>query len=183
MSTNHYKANKRTYYVNLRSDDANITQTPAGNNHKFEWRIRNIDISRQAKVCVTSVHFQEVTVNAGGQQVIGPVNVGMPIVFRCPQVQNLNVYDSANGMSSIIHISNSLHMPVIENWYPLNQGTLDKIELYLSNVIIDNNNGIPGNIHFYIQLKIEDFDTELIDSKLMPTYTRDSLSFHYPLNV
>lgn len=178
----HYKSNKRTYYLNLRSVDAIIDKTSSGNNHKFEWRIKNIDVSRQARMCVTSVFLQN-AIDIEGETVISPVTEGMPIIFRCPQVQNLNVFDSANGIGTIFHISNSLHMPVIENWYPLNQNSLDKIEIYVSNVILDNNNGISNTINFYIQLKIEDYDTEEVSPNLMPTYTRDSISFQYPLNV
>jgi hypothetical protein len=173
----HYKLNKKTYYLNLRSNDAQITPSVnGGNNLKFEWNInKNIGVSRQARMCLTSFFFQD----AGG----GGGILELPVVIRCPQVQGINSFDSANGQSTIIHVSNMLHSPSIENWYPLNNQSLDRIELYMSNVVDAINHGIPDTMEFYVQLKIEDYDTEEVDPILMPTYTRDNLTFQYPLNV
>ena len=172
--SNHYKANKKTYYLNLRSNDAIITQTPAGNNLKFEWNgIKNINISRQSRICLTSIYFEEA----------GNANPNFPIVIRSHQVNNATSYDSANGTGTIIHISNMLNTPTIENCFQLSDQYLNRIELYLSNSVANINNGISPNMIFYIQLKIEDFDIEQVDPKLMPTYTRDSLAFHYGLNL
>ena len=172
--SNRYKANKRTYYLNLRSNDAIITQTAAGNNLKFEWNgIKNINISRQARICVTSIYFEEP----------GNANPNFPIVIRSHQVNNSTSYDSGNGAATIIHISNMLHIPTIENWFQLNDQYLTRIELYLSNSVANINNGISANMIFYVQLKIEDYDIEQVDPKLMPGYTKESLAFHYGLNV
>lgn len=171
-----YRSNKRTYYLNLRSNDALITQIGAGNvpnNYKFEWNIKGINVSRQARMCLTALYFQDAIIE----------NPALPIVIRCNQAQNTNSYDSANGPSTIIYIGNMLHLPVIENWHPINGQHLDRIELLLSNSVNDINNGITNSIQFYIQLKIEDFDTEEVDPKLMPKYTSDSLSYRAPFNV
>lgn len=170
----HYKANKRTYYLNLRSFDALATPKPDDIQKviKYEWNVKDLNLSSQARICVSSMYFQNTDPNDD-----------LPIVIRCPQVQNLNVFDSANGISTIICISNMLHTPTIENWFPLNSQNLNRIELYMSDSIINTNAGVSITFDFYIQFKIEDYSTEEIDSKLMPTYTRDSLSYVYPLNV
>lgn len=176
MDSKHYKTNKKTYYLNLRSNDALITQTPPGavpNNYKFEWTIKNINLSRQARMCLTAMFFQDIVVE----------NPALPIVIRCNQVQNANSYDTANGVSTIIHISNMLHTPVIENWYPISDQHLDRIELFLSNSIDYTTNGVRNTVQFYIQLKIEDFDTEEVNPRLMPSYTNDSLSYRVPMNL
>ena len=34
-----------------------------------------------------------------------------------------------------------------------------------------------------IQLKIEDYDTEEVNPRLMPSYTNDSLSYRVPMNL
>lgn len=174
----HYRSNKKTYYINLRSNDANvITTTPPGNvpnNVRFQWTIKNINLSRQARMCLTSMHFEDSGVNPD------PI---LPVTIRCPQVQNTNVFDSGNGPASLIYIGNMLHLPVIENWYPISGQSLDRIELIFSNNITNLNSGIATTLQFYIQLKIEDYDTEEVNPSLMPTYTPDSLSFHYGLNV
>jgi hypothetical protein len=174
MDTKHYKTNKRTYYLNLRSNDALIT--PAGvvpNNHKFEWGIKNINVSKQARLCLTSMYFQDA---------MNP-DPALPVVVRCNQAQTTNCFDSANGVSTIIFISNMLHLPVIENWYPISGQNLDRIELYLSNSINDTNNGIANSINFYVQIKIEDYDVEEVNPRLMPSYTSDSLSYRVPMNL
>jgi hypothetical protein len=177
MDTKHYKTNKKTYYLNLRSNDALITQTPPGgvpNNYKFEWPIKNISLSRQAQLCLTSMYFQ----NGGTNP-----DATLPVVIRCNQVQNQNTYDSANCMPTIIHISNMLHTPVIENWHPISDQHLDRIELFLSNSIDVPLNGIQNTLAFYIQLKIEDYDTEEVNPRLMPSYTNDSLSYRVPMSL
>jgi hypothetical protein len=173
MDTKHYKTNKKTYYLNLRSNDALITQSPPGgvpNNFRFEWSIKNINVSKQARMCLT---FQD-AMNA---------DPAIPVVVRCNQAQNTNCYDSANGPSTIIYIANMLHLPVINNWYPINGEHLDRIELFLSNAIIATNNGIANSINFYVQIKIEDYDVEEVNPRLMPSYTSDSLSYRVPMNL
>ena len=169
-----YYRNKQTYYINLRSNDAIVTETDEGNNYKFEWLIKNINLSPQARMCVTSVAYQDPEMET-------PPDI--PLVIRSNQVKNHNVFDSANCVGTIIYISNMLHIPTIQNWFPLNNQCLERIELYFTNSIHFTNNGIANDLTFYIQLKIEDYETEPVDAKLMPTYTRDSLAFHYGLNV
>ncbi len=44
-------------------------------------------------------------------------------------------------------------------------------------------NGIQNTLAFYIQLKIEDYDTEEVNPRLMPSYTNDSLSYRVPMNL
>ena len=164
-----YYSLKKEYYINLRSDDANIIQTPAGSNYKFIWRINNINVSRNAKMCLHKL------VNAfGGAE---------PYIIRCPQVKNSGIHDSA-GADPIIYMNGTLTSPINEAYFNLSTQNIDTIELLFSNSITVKNNGIDGTIDFYIQLKIIDFDEEPVDPEIMPTFTRSSLSYHYntPIN-
>jgi hypothetical protein len=161
-----YRANKREYYINLRSNDAVIEENE-GNNYKFSWNIKNIDsLSRRAKLGVVGF-YDDAAIN----------NVPPVLVIRCPQVQNVS-YDSAGSLSTIIFINNALNSLINSEFYPLCTQNLDRIELYVSDEIADARHGIDVGIQFYIQLKVFDYDLEEVDEALMPRYTSQSLSYN-----
>jgi len=169
-----YRRIKREFFINLRSTDAEVQQTAAGNNLKFSWNIKNIEVSSQAKMCITSFHYYDIAV--GGN------NRGL-VVVRCPQVQNKDVYDSSGAIGTIINISPVDYSSLSREYYPIYSQNLNRIELYVSDSIGVALNGIVNTIMFWIQLRVIDYDNEEVDQRLMPSYTQNSLSYHVPLNV
>lgn len=161
-----YSAYKKEYYINLRSDDAQIEDAPNGNIYKCSWNIKNIDLSRRAKIGVVSICDDS------------ELNNELPIyVMRCPQVQSIT-YDSAGSLSPIIYMRNAMNVVINPEFYPLCSQNLDRIELFMTDDIADARNGIDGGIHFYIQLKVLDYDVEEVDKDIMPRYTSQSLSYN-----
>ena len=169
-----YRARKQEYYINLRSNDAVITPTPAGNSLIYAWNFsKYINVSRKAKIGVTAYYATGL-----------PANQLPFLVIRCPQVQNLNVLDSSGSACTIIYINSTTQNVVNQEFYPLATQNLDRIELYVSNSITDLLNGIHPDIRFYIQLKVFDYDDEEIDEELMSRYTSQSLAYQTPsLNI
>ena len=165
-----YKANKKEYYINLRSNDAEIENNEANNSYKYSWNLRNtINVSQRAKMGV--VGYYATGMNAG----VLPF-----LVVRCPQVQSKNVYDSAGSVATIIYVNNGIQSVTNQEFYPLCTQNLDRIELFVSNNITDVLNGINPAIRFYIQLKVFDYDVEEIDEDIMPRYTSKSLAYFPP---
>lgn len=170
MSQQHYKTNKKEYYINLRSTDATIETSGVNNTKKFSWNIQNINVSQQAKIGITQICSEFITYNANP----------LPYIIKCAQVKN-DQYDSTGGASgALIYCGANLENPKIENMYHLATRNVDRIDLQISESITNLSHGIRNTINFYIQLKVVDFDTEEVDKSLMPTYTNKSLSFHYP---
>lgn len=168
-----YRANKKEYYINLRSNDATITQNAVNNSYLYTWNIsKPINVSQRAKMGVIGYYSTGVGVGV------------LPfLVVRCPQVQNNNVYDSAGSVATIIYVNSGIDSVINQEFYPLCTQNLDIIELYVSNNITEPLNGINPDIRFYIQLKVFDYDDEEVNEDIMPRYTSKSLSYyHYPLN-
>ena len=136
-----YTAQKKEYYINLRSNDAEITANAANNSYKYTWNLRNtINVSQRAKMGV--IGYYTTGIGAG----VLPF-----LVMRCPQIQNKNVYDSAGSIASIIFVNNASQSIANQEFYPLSTQNLDRIELFVSNNITDVLNGINPDIHFYIK--------------------------------
>lgn len=163
-----YSAYKKEFYINLRKEDAQIEPNADGNNYKFSWNIKNINLSRRAKIGVIGVCDD------------AALNGFLPIyVIRCPQVQN-NSYDTAGSLPPIIYLRNAINSVINPEFYPLSTPNLDRIELYLSDEIFNANGfyAVDNNLQFYIQLKVYDYDVEEVDEALMPRYTSQSLSYN-----
>ena len=169
-----YRASKKEYYINLRSNDAQITQTAGGNSLMYAWNLNKpINTSGRAKIGVVGYYATGI-----------PANQLPFLVIRCPQVQNLNVFDSSGSASTIIYLNSTSQNVVNQEFHPLSTQNLNRIELYVSNSITDLLNGIHPDIRFYIQFKIFDYDDEEVDEELMPRYTSKSLAYHTPsLNI
>lgn len=167
----HYKANKKIYYVNLRSTDSDdITLTTTGNKYKFSWNIKNIHLSPQARLCITSCAYYDPSGN----------NPSFPVNIRCKQVNSTNVFDSSYGEGTIIYMANPFESVNFENWYPVNTQVLDRIDLLFTNQIASNKNGLEPDLQFYIQLKIEDYDIEEVNPNIMPQYNPNVQYYSLP---
>jgi hypothetical protein len=104
-----------------------------------------------------------------------------PYIIRCAQVKNEQYapINRSQGCGALIYAHNELKRPYEKTFYPLNVRDIDRIDLYFSDVIGIDDNGINNGKVFLIQLEIEDYDIEEVDEKLMPTYNKKSLSYHY----
>jgi len=157
----HYKANKKTYYVNLRSTDSDdITTLTSGNKYKFSWNIRNINLSPRARLCMVSCAYYDPSGNTPA----------FPVTIRCKQVNSANVFDSSYGEGTIIYMGNPFESINFENWYHINGQALDRIDLLFTNQIANNKNGVESDLQFFVQIKIEDYDIEEVEPSIMPEY-------------
>ena len=165
----HYKTNKKKYFINLRSSTATVLQTSTGNNWQFSWNITPFNVSQNAQLAI--VNFcHDITGD------------GKPYIIRCLQVKNEQFYPlgSSQGVGALIYAHNELTRPYEKTFYPLAVNNIDRIDFFFTDNIGLENNGISNSKAFYIQLEITDYDTEEVRKELMPTYTKDSVSFHYP---
>jgi hypothetical protein len=165
----HFKGNKKKYFINLRSSTADVEQTEGGNNWRFSWNITPLKVSANAQLAI--VNFcHDVT---GDDK---------PYIIRCLQVKNEQYYPlgSSQGIGALIYAHNELKRPFEKTFYPLAHTNIDRIDLFFTDNIGLENNGISNSKAFYIQLEISDYDTEEVKPELMPIYTKDTLSFRYP---
>jgi hypothetical protein len=163
-----YITNKKQYFLNLRSSDANTENVPGGNQiFKFSWNISNINVSRKARIAISNFAYEQMNTT--------PYKL---FIIRCPQVKN-HQYDSRPAYGPVIFAQNFAR-PVEKTYYPLDSQNIDRIDLIISNNISTIQNGIPNTEVFMIQFEIEDFDEEEVNPALMPSYTKDSLTYHYP---
>jgi len=162
-----YVTNKKQYFLNLRSYDAKTETNALGNRYKFSWNISNINVSKNAKMAVSNfVH----DVVAG---------VPRPFIIRCHQVKNQQ-YDSYGGYGGLIYANNENNSKFEKTYFPLTLQNLDIITLEITDSVQLLNSGIANTKHFYIQLEVIDYDEEEVNPALMPSYTKDSLTYHYP---
>lgn len=165
---NHYYTNKKEYYINLRSDDATVIQLGAGTNKlTFQWNniYINQNLSKNAKLGIVNLCQDGASAN--------------PYVIRCQQVKN-EQFDSSGNTGAIIYMANGFTSPQFEALYPITVQNLDLITLTINRGITDKLTGVSDTLKFFIQLKVIDYDTEPVSKELMPTYTKESVAFHYP---
>ena len=104
-----------------------------------------------------------------------------PVTIRCKQVNSINVFDSAYSEGTIIYMSNAFEAIYFENWYHVNTQILDRIDLLFSNQLANTKNGVEPDLQFYIQIKIEDYDVEEVNPKVLPKYDPDVKYYSLPL--
>lgn len=157
----YYKKLKTEKVVNLFSGDADITTNSSGRNSTFTFQLPYTfnNFSKNAEMNVVSVSYDNVD-TADDESIF---------VFRCPEVNGDNVYDSSTGLGQVIYHSrgwsneNDMNMPLFKMIQPLN-----KLTLSITNSMTDRDNGINTGDVFILTLIIKDYDIEMVKPESMP---------------
>lgn len=159
--TRYYKKLKSEKILNLFSEDADITLTADGRRTTFTYQLPYTfhNLSKNAEMNVVSVSYDN----------INPADDEAIFVFRCPEVNGDDVYDTSTGLGSVIYHSrgwsneNDMNMPLFRMVQPLN-----KLTLSITNDLRYRDFGIDAGDIFIITLIIKDYDIEMVQPESMP---------------
>ena len=146
--SNPYNINevKRSYFLNLFSENAQKRTTVAGKVTEFTWNIRNLQLGSIAEIGL----IQLASTNAHDNTIY---------CIRCNNTY-ADGYDSFNVTSAILYLANNLKSPSIASYHKLISDNLNSITLVITDDITSNAGiytGINSNISFGVVLEVIDY--------------------------
>jgi hypothetical protein len=151
MPPQYYKKLKSEVVLNLFSNNAIKETNSAGRYTNFTWNLPYSihSFGKNVECFVASVSYENVDA----------VDDNAMFVFRCPEVNTEEVYDSYRGNGAIIYHSrgfsneNNMNNPKFKMIQPLN-----KITINISNSLSNRDQGVNTGDYFIITLVLQDYE-------------------------
>jgi hypothetical protein len=151
MKTISYNTNeiKRSYFLNLFSENAQKRTVSGGKVSEFSWNIRDLLLGSIAEIGLIQIAHNNALDNT-------------TYCIRCLQTYS-DGFDSYNITSAVLYLGNGLKNLEVPSYHKLISNNLNQITLIITDDITSNAgiySGIDSNISFGIVFEIIDFVDE-----------------------